>query len=436
MSQEFVIWIVAAWFIGFLALGQAVATCLLGSGIVGILLWTGPGVLKGIIGQDIFYTASTYSLSIIPLYLLMAQMLVRGGVIVDLFRVGHRLAGYRRYPLGIATIITGGLLGAVSGSGSASAAALAALASPELERVGYTRRFSIGLAAIAGSLSAIIPPSLVIIIYGSITSMPIGHLFIGSIGPGVLCIIVYVICLKLFGETRPGVVDGIADDTVEDPKMARRSMAAFVFVTVLMLVVFGGIYGGIVTVGEAGAVGAFTALVGMIVMRRVGPRDIADALADSVKVTAMLMMLVIGAQIFARFLSFSRVPRELLALAEPLLGQPSVLIAILMLVIFTAGMFLESAAVIVLLVPIIMPMLEAAKIDLIWFGVMASFMISIGLLTPPVGLSAYAAATAARYPVAEVFKPSTLFAAIAAIIVTSAMILMPGIVTWLPSHIN
>jgi C4-dicarboxylate transporter, DctM subunit len=436
MPKDLIIWFVALWFVVFLALGQAVATCLLGAGIVGILLWTGPGVLTGIVGQDIFYTASTYSLSIIPLYLLMAQMLVRGGVVLDLFRVGHRLAGYKRFPLGIATLVTGGLLGAVSGSGSASAAALAALASPELERVGYTRRFSVALAAIAGSLSAIIPPSLIIIIYGSITMVPIGHLFIGAFGPGLLCIIVYVVCLRVFGETRPDAVEGVAPSEPETPAMRRRSMAAFVFVVVLLFTVFGGIYGGVVTVGEAGALGAFVALVGMIAMRRVSMRDIFEALAESVKVTAMLMMLVIGAQIFARFLSFSRAPRELLALAEPLLNQQSLLLVILMSVIFLAGMILESAAVIVLLIPIILPMLQAAQIDLLWFGVMATFMIAIGLLTPPVGLSAYAAATAARYPVAQVFRPSSLFALVAAVVVGGAMIAFPGIVTWLPSHIN
>lgn len=436
MPKDLIVWFVALWFVVFLALGQAVATCLLGAGIVGVLLWVGPGVLNGIVGQDIFYTTSTYSLSIIPLYLLMAQMLVRGGVVLDLFRVGHRLSGYKRFPLGIATIITGGMLGAVSGSGSASAAALAALAAPELERVGYTRRFAVGLAAISGSLSAIIPPSLIIIIYGSITMVPIGHLFIGAFGPGILCIIVYILCLRFLGETRPDAVEGIAPAEPETPEMRRRSMTAFVFVLVLLFSVFGGIYGGVVTVGEAGALGAFVALIGMIAMRRVTMKDIFEALAESVKVTAMLMMLVIGAQIFARFLSFSRVPRELLALAEPLLSQQSLLLAILMVVVFFAGMILESAAVIVLLVPIILPMLQAAQIDLLWFGVMASFMIAIGLLTPPVGLSVYAAATAARYPVGQVFRPSTVFAVIAAVVVGGTMIAFPGLVTWLPSHIN
>jgi C4-dicarboxylate transporter, DctM subunit len=171
-------------------------------------------------------------------------------------------------------------------------------------------------------------------------------------------------------------------------------------------------------------------------MRRVGLRDIGLALTDAVKVTAMLMMLVIGAQVLARFLSFSRIPRELLSLAEPLLAQPLLLLIILMLVIFIAGMILESAAVIVLLIPIILPMLQAAQIDLMWFGVMASFMIAVGLLTPPVGLSTYAAAAAARVPVTSIFRSAAPFAALSALIVTGLMLAFPQLVTWLPSRIR
>lgn len=434
MTHTFILWFVAFWFAAFLLLGQNVSTVLFGAGLVGMYFWVGPRIFDGIIGQDVFFTASSYSLSIIPLYLLMAQFLMRGGLLVDLFRVGHRLSGYKRYPLGVATLITGGLLGAVSGSGSASAAALATLAGPELERVGYTRRFSIGLAAIAGSLSAIIPPSLIVIIYGSITTVSIGKLFIGLLGPGILCMLVYMVCLRVFSEIRPDAVEGVAPEGAED--IGGGSLAAAGFMIALMVVVFGGIYGGIITVGEAGAIGAFAALVGLVLMRRIGFRDIAHALADSVKITAMLMMLVIGAQIFARFLSISRVPRELLTLAEPLLNSPGIIVTLLMILLFVAGMILESAAVILLIVPIILPILQAAGIDLLWFGVMASFMIALGLLTPPVGLSAYAAAAAARYPVAQVFRPATQFALVAAVVVTAAMILFPGLVTWLPSHVR
>lgn len=437
MSKDWIIWVVTLWIVVFMMAGQAVATCLLGAGLLGVMLWMNPAVLNGIVGQDTFYTASTYTLSIIPLYLLMAQLLLKGGVIVDLFRVGHRIAGYRRFPLGVATLVTGGLLGAVSGSGTASAAALATLAGPELQRVGYTRSFSVALAAISGSLSVIIPPSLLIMIYGSLTETPIGHLFIGSIGPALLCILVYIGCLYVFGDIVPGVADGVkGSEEEEDPAATRRSFSAFAFVVALMTVVFGGIYGGVVTVGEAGALGAFAAFVGMIAMRRVTASDIGQALVDSVKVSAMLLMLLIAAQIFSRFMSFSRLPTELLHFAEPLVANPTALILVLMFGLFVAGMVLEEVTIIVLSIPIVLPMVQAAGVDLIWFGVIACFVISLGLLTPPVGLVAFSAATAARTPVGPVFRPCMLFSSISAFVVVVAMMFFPGIATWLPSHLN
>jgi tripartite ATP-independent transporter DctM subunit len=437
VSATTVIWIVIAWFAVFLALGQNVATVLFGAGIVGIALYIGVGPLGGIIGPDTFYTASIYSLSIVPLYLLMAQMLLRGGIINDLFQVGHRMSGYRRFPLGIATIVTGSLLGAVSGSGAASSASLASVASPELEKVGYTRRFSLSIAAVAGSLSAIVPPSLIMIIYGSLTSVPIGHLFIGAIGPALLCITIYVVCLKVFGEIRKDAqVDGTIPDEPEDEGGRRKSRNAFLFVVTLMVVVFGGIYGGIITVAEAGAIGAFTAMTGMIVMGRVSRKDIFQALSESVKITAALMMLVLGAKIFARFLTFSRLPNELIAVMDPLMSNPGLVAVILLAVFFLAGMFLESAAVIVLLVPIILPLLEAAGIDLLWFGVSASTMIALGLLTPPVGLASFAAASAAGHPASQVFRGATIFALAAGIIVTGLLLTFPSVVTWLPAQMR
>lgn len=435
MAYNLIILAVIAWFTLFLVLGQNVATVLFGAGFLGIVLLLGPGVLNGLVGQDIFYGASTYSLSIIPLYLLMAQLLMRGGVIQDLFLVGYRMSGRRRFPLGAATLVVGGMLGAVSGSGAAAAATLATIAGPELEKLGYTKRFSIGLSAVAGSLSAVIPPSIIIIIYGSLTLIPVGQLFIGAFGPGILCMLVYIVCLRFFGEVTPGAVDGAAapEGAAEDE---RGSLPAFIFVFALMFVIFGSIYGGVATAAEAGAVGAFTAMVGMGLMRRIGVRDVIVSLGDSAKITAMIMAIVLGAQIFGRFLSFSRLPRELLDLAQPMMAYPSVLIALILVLFFICGLFLESAAIMVLLVPVLMPMMIQLNVDMLWFGVMASFVISMGLLTPPVGLSVYAAASAAKVPVGQPFRSAFLFALIASVVVSTVMIFFPEIVTWLPSKMK
>lgn len=436
MDHSIIFILVVLWVTIFLMMGQAVATVLLGAGFVGLALWLGPNTLLGIVGQDVYFSVSSYPLSIIPLYLLMAQLLVRGRIVGDLFQVGHRLAGYRRFPLGVATILTGGMLGAVSGSGSASAAALARLAGPELQRVGYTRNFSAGLAAIAGSLSAIIPPSLLLMIYGSITLVPVGHLFMGAIGPAALCILVYIVCLHFMGEIEPGMADRVAPPEAEDPEALRRSFIALAFIVGLMGIVFGGIYGGVVTVGEAGGLGAFTAMAGVVAMRRVSFADIIHALVDAAKVSAMLMMIIIAAQVFGRFMSISRVPRLLVDLTEPLQAYPVLLLIVLMIVLFLAGMALEEVTCIILIIPLIEPMLQAAGIDMIWFGVMACFVISLGLLTPPVGLVAFSAAVAADVAPGVVFRPALKFATVAAIVVVLVMVFVPAIVTWLPSHLN
>ncbi|MGR3780795.1 MAG: TRAP transporter large permease [Albimonas sp.] len=424
---------VSAWFAVFLILGQSVAIVLMGAGIAGMYAMMGTRLFDGLLAADIVGAASSYSLSIISLYLLMAQFLLRGRVVEDLFRVGYRLAGKRRFPLGAATIVSGGMLGAVSGSGAATSAALAVMAGPQLQQVGYTRRFAVSLAAVSGSLAAIIPPSLIMIFYGSLTLVPVGHLFIGSMIPGLLCILCYIACLWVFGETQPGAAP--AESEAEEA-LPGAAIAAFIFVVVLMFVIFGGIYGGVFTAGEAGGLGAFTALIGMTALRRIGLRDIFDSLVDSVKVTSMLMIIVIGAQAFGRFLSLSRAPRELLAAVEPLLAQPTMLVALMLLAFFIGGLLLESAAVMVLLIPIILPVLEAAQVDLLWFGVMACFMISLGLLTPPVGLATYAACAAVRHPVGPIFRTTGLFALAAAVVVSLIMVEFPGVVTWLPSQIQ
>lgn len=436
MDHSLIFALVVLWVTLFLMLGQSVATVLLGAGFLGLSLWLGIRPLAGIVGQDLFFSASSYTLSIIPLYLLMAQFLVRARIVQDLFQVGHRLAGYRRFPLGAATILTGGMLGAVSGSGSASAAALARLATPELERVGYTRGFAAGLAAIAGSLSAIIPPSLLLMIYGSITLVPMGKLFMGAIGPALVCMLVYIVCLRFMGEIDPDAPDRLPDDAAQASVNWAAAMLSVSFLTILVAVIFGGIYGGIFTVGEAGGLGAAMALVGVVALGRITLADIARSLVDAAKVSGMLLMIIMAAQVFSRFMSISRVPRLLVDLTEPLHAYPVLLLVVIMLVLFLAGMALEEVTCIILIIPLVQPMLEAAGVDMVWFGVMACFVISLGLLTPPVGLVAFSAAVAANVSPGAVFRPALKFATIAAIVLVAVMIAVPGVVTWLPSQVK
>lgn len=434
MSFEIIIAAVLGGFVLLLLLGQSIASTLLISGLIGVVLWRDPRVLDAIVGPDIFFSVSTYSLSIIPLYLFMAQLLMRGGVIDDLFKVGIRLCGGRRFPLGVATIASGGMLGAVSGSGSAAAATLATLASPQLEQIGYSKRYSVAVAAVAGSLSAIVPPSIIMIIYGSITSVPVGDLFIGSLIPATICILAFSLVLFFFPETGPETsAHGSASAEPSAPRLTLEPLVASGFVITLMIVVFGGIYGGLVTASEAGALGAFFALGGLIILRRIKLCDIRLSLVEASKVTAMLMMIVVGAQIFGRFLAYAKIPGMLLDVAAPLTDMPQLLIVLLLSLFFIFGLFLESAAVMILLLPVVMPILDSLGVDLLWFGILACFTISMGLLTPPVGLATYSASMSSGFPPDAVFRTTTFFAIIATVLVVGALVAWPGLATALVS---
>ena len=185
MSYEaFTLLMVVLYFVIFLGLGQNIPTVLFATGMLGLMLSAGPSILIPFLEADVFYRAATYSFITIPLYIIMAFFLFRGDVVKDVYYVVHKITGERRSPLGVATIIMGGMLGAVSGSGTAISAGLAVLAGPELQRYGYTKNFSVALAALGGSLSAIVPPSIIIIIYASIAELSIGKMFMGAVIPG------------------------------------------------------------------------------------------------------------------------------------------------------------------------------------------------------------------------------------------------------------
>lgn len=430
MPYELIIVAVLLIFVILLVIGQSIASTLLTCGLLGVVLWRDSRVLDAIVGPDVFYAVSTYSLSIIPLYLFMAQLLMRGGVIADLFAVGIRICRGRRFPLGVATIASGGVLGAVSGSGSAAAATLATLASPQLEQIGYSKRYSVALSAVAGSLSAIVPPSIIMIIYGSITSVPVGELFVGSLVPAAICILSFSAVLYFFPETNPvNILSDKPQDFASIPSPAGTPFIPSVFVLVLMIVVFGGIYGGLVTASEAGALGAFISLLGLLILRKLNMTDVRICLIEASKVTAMLMMIVVGAQVFGRFLAYAKIPNMLMDLFTPLMATPELLILVLLGFFFIFGLFLESAAVMILLLPVIMPILVKLEVDLLWFGIVACFTISMGLLTPPVGLATYSAAMSAGLEPDQVFRITTLFASIATLIVAGSLIFWPGLAT-------
>jgi C4-dicarboxylate transporter, DctM subunit len=437
MDEVVVISIVAVGFILLLLAGMYIHTVLLAAGIGGLILLDGFDILTGLAGPQPFLRSASYTLTTIPLFILMAQFILQAGIVRDLFHVVNRVARGRRGVLGTLTLVAGSLLGAVSGSGTATSASLGQVAVPELRQHGFSPPLAGAMAATAGSMSGIIPPSIILILYGVATETSVGALFIGAVIPGILVTIVFIAIMALY--LRRTAAEWHADRTetaaAPRPEVGRRQIVISMLVSsAIGLVVFGGIYSGVVTPTEAGGLGAFAALLAALALRKVNLEFLERSLLETVKVSVMVMLILIGAQIFGRFISLSLIPRRLIGVLEPVVERPFLMLLILAALFFVLFMFIEGAAVILMSIPVVLPIVEAMETNVLWFGVFVGVICTVGLITPPVGLSVYAVSGTTGISSDAIFRYTTVFAAAAAVVVCGLMIVFPELALWLPAR--
>lgn len=435
VSTTFTITLVLILFLFLLISGLHIHSVLLASGVIGLAIIDGFGILEGLLGNQPYNSVAAYSLSTIPLYVLMAQFILQSDIVKDYFTIVHRLSRGKGSVLGGLTIVAGGFLGAVSGSGTASSAALGQVAVPEMNKRGFSPALSGAIAAAGGSLSSIIPPSITLIIYGIATETPIGQLFIGAIIPGVLTAIVFIIVMYFLMKSKWNQKE-IVPTTEEEEDMKIPFTRLFLVTAVglaIVGVIFGGIYLGFVTPTEAGAVGAFAAFLAALILGKVNKKFFMISIGETVKVSVMVMLILIGAQVFGRFISLSLLPRKLINLLEPIMQYPALILGILLLIYFILFMFIEGAAVILMTTPVVIPIINTINVDPLWFGVFVSVIATIGLITPPVGISVYAVSGASRISSDSIFRFAMVFAVVATVIVGGVMIAFPETALWLPN---
>ena len=439
MTESAVIAVVVAGFAVLLLAGHYIHSVLLLAGIGGLVLLDGADILTGLLGPEPFTRVASYTLTTIPLFVLMAQFVLQADVVKDLFHIVNRLSRGRRGVLGSLTLVAGAMLGAVSGSGVATSASLGQVAVPELRDHGYPAPLAGAVAAAAGSLSGIIPPSIILILYGVATETPIGTLFMAALVPGVLVTLVFMGTMLVYLRRNPVAADGLREAARSEGASGgpgigvRRVVTSLAVSGLIVVVVFGGIYSGTVTPTEAGAVGALAAFVAALVLGKVGPRFMATSLLETVKVTVMVMLILIGAQVFGRFVSLSLLPRKLIDALSPIVGTPTLMLLVLAAVFFVLFMFIEGAAVILMSIPVVLPIIQTMGTDIVWFGVLVAMICTVGLITPPVGLSVYAVSGTSRVASDAIFRYALGFAAVATVVVTGLLVAFPGIATWLPS---
>lgn len=370
-------------------IGLAMMIC----GGAGIWLLTGsPDVVLARLRTETFSTFSSYSLSIVPMFLLMGQFAAVGGLSVALFRAAEVWLGHRRGGLAMASIGACAGFGAICGSSLATAATMGQVALPELRRAGYPGGFATATLAAGGTLGILIPPSIVLVLYAVLTEQNIARLFLAAVIPGLLAAACYVVVIMLYVRRHPE-----AGPTSPRQPLARRLGATLGVapVLVLFLLVVGGIYGGWFTPTEGAAVGAagtglIALLSGRLTLSRLG-----RALLATAEGTGMVFFILLGAALFNGFLALAQVPQTLAAAIADAGLSPWLILTLILAAYLLLGCVMDSLSMILLTVPIIFPLIMgldfglAPEAQAIWFGILVLIVVEVGLITPPVGLNLF-----------------------------------------------
>ncbi|WP_372004384.1 TRAP transporter large permease [Tistrella mobilis] len=388
-------------FLVTLVLGMPIGFSLIVAGAAGIWINAGWMPLLGILRAEPYRHASSFLLTTIPLFILMAELLARGTVVQAMFRCAYAFVGHLRGGLALAAVGANAGFAALSGSSTAAAAAMARISIPEMRRFGYDDRLSLGTVAIAGTLAIMIPPSLGLIIYGILTESSIGRLFVAGIVPGLLSATGFVISIMIWVRRDPS----IAPQVVRTAWPERvRSLTAIGPAMLLVVFVAGSIYSGAATPTEAAAIGAMAALVISVVFGGLRGRDMLAAFRSSIRSTALIFTIIIGAMIFGKYLAITRLPQDLLETIVALNIPGWAIIAILIVIYLILGCFLDQLAVMLLTLPLTFPLVVGLGYDPIWWGIVLTKTSEIGLVTPPLGLNSFVVSASADAPLEKTFS--------------------------------
>ena len=415
----------------FIALGMPIAIALLGVGFAGLgLLKRDFGIATDTLSLAAQGTISEYVFATVPLFVLMGLFVSVSEIGRDSFRAAQQVFGRIRGGLGVATVAANSVFAAITGISIASAAIFSKIAVPEMVERGYTPKFAVGLTAGSSVLGMLIPPSLLLIIYGVIAEVSIGGLFLAAIVPGVILAAAFAIAVLVMARFWPGFVGHIQPGEASGLGTGRWDSLLAVFpVAALILLVLGGIYGGVFTPTEAGAAGAFAALCIALLRRRLTWPGLWDVMRETGQVTVTILFLIISASTFSRMLALTGLPGDMAGYLAGLgLGLAGFLSGYLLLLI-VLGTVLDSTSILLILLPLALPVVTELGGNLIWFGVVTVIGVEIGLMTPPLGLSVYVIKSSLNDPdisLGAIFAGSFPFVVIT-FVVTVLLMAFPGL---------
>lgn len=424
----------------------------IGIGLLVILLFSGLhiGIVMGVIGfLGIAYlggwssgvgilkivpyvTFATYDFSVIPLFVLMGEFCFHGNISGDLYTVAHKFLGELRGGLAMATIGACALFAAVSGSSMATAATMCTVALPEMRKHKYDMGLATGTLAAGGTLGILIPPSVIMIVYGMITEQSIGQLFLAGFIPGILQALLFIGVIAFICWRNPALGPaGEKSSRIEKIK----SLKGVWIVALLFLLVIGGIYAGIFSPTEGAGIGAAGAFIFATARRKLGWNQLKSSVLETVRTTGMIFLVLLGAMILGYFFAITRLPNEIAKLVVGLNLSSYVVWGIIVVIYLILGCLLDSLAMVLLTVPIFFPLMcgpGGLGFDPIWFGIMIVIIVEMGMITPPVGMNVFVIKGMAQdVPTYVIFKGIVPFLYVELFMII-ALTAFPMVILWLP----
>ena len=414
----------------FLAFGMPIGFAM---GLVGVVGFASLLTVKAVlikVGVITFDLATNYAIGTVPLFLFMAHILFASGIGKDLYDFAARCLGHRRGGLAMATVGASAGFAAVNASSLATTATMGLVALPEMREHGYSLPLASGSVAAGGTIGSLIPPSGMFIIYGILTETSIGDMFAAGIIPGILLALMYMTVIWIQCRVNPKAGPAGPRASWTDRWQGFKGCGD---VIVLFLFVMGGIVGGLFTPTEAGAMGAFGALIIAAVRKRLTWARLVDAVYETFKTTGMIFGILFGALVFNAFITVTTIPMQLTGWVAGADLAPLAILLVILAVYFFLGMILDASAMMTLTVPLFFPLVTGLGYDAVLFGVLVVRMTEIALITPPVGMNVYVLSGVARdIPLSSIFRGTAPFV-LADMIHVTLLIALPVLVLWLPS---
>lgn len=402
-------------------------------GTIGFGIFVGWQPTLAMVGQTVVDNVFNYGFSLLPLFVLMGNLVTNARLSEELYAAAYAMLGHRRGGLAMSTILACGGFSAVCGSSMATAATMAKVALPSMRRYGYGDGLATASIAAGGTLGILIPPSIIMVIYGFMTDTDIGKLFVAGILPGAIGITFYLAAVAISVRMRPGLAPAGERMSVRDKFKALRGVSGVLFLFLLIMV---GIYGGIFTPAEAAGIGATGAFFIALARRTLTLKRMAESFVETARISSMMFVVLFGALIFSNFVNVAGVPAALAETMADLRVAPIVVIIIICAIYLVLGCLLESLSMILLTIPIFYPLVKSLGFDMVWFGIIVVVVVEISLITPPVGMNVFVLKAIVPDMSASVMFRGLAPFILADIVRLSLFIFVPPVVLFLPSFMK